>query len=165
MADAKPDLPDIYARHRLAAAKGFADLNVGDLYPLPSRTIGDGNFAAFQAVSLDNHPIHYDAEYCRALGFPGPLAHGLQVLCFTAAGAGTFPHEIGTALIGMIEVRARILKSVFPGDTLYPLLEVTGLTPQRTTGVVTMRASVTNQHGETVLDGEHVYLLRLANAD
>lgn len=158
---AKPGLPEIYAQHRLVPARGFADLKVGDRYPLPSRTIGDGNFAAFQAVSLDNHPIHYDAEYCRALGYPGPLAHGLQILCFTAAGAGTFPHEIGTALIGMVEVRAKILKSVFPGDTLYPLLEITALTPQRTTGLVTMRASVTNQHGETVLEGEHVYLLRL----
>lgn len=165
MADtAKPGLPEIYAQHRLVSAKGFADLKVGDRYPLPSRTIGDGNFAAFQAVSLDNHPIHYDAEYCRALGYPGPLAHGLQVLCFTAAGAGTFPHEIGTALLGMIEVHARILKSVFPGDTLFPLLEITALEPQRTTGVVRMRASVTNQRGEMVLDGEHVYLLRLAAA-
>lgn len=166
MADkAKPVLPAIYAQHRLVPAKAFADLKVGDRYPLPSRTIGDANFAAFQTVSLDNHPIHYDGEYCRALGYPGPLAHGLQILCFTAAGAGTFPHEIGTALIGMIEVRARILKSVFPGDTLYPLLEITGLTLQRTTGLVTMRASVTNQHGDMVLDGEHVYLLRLEAGD
>jgi len=154
-------LPEIYAAHRLVPAKTFDDLKVGDRYPLPSRTLGDGNFAAFQAVSLDNHPIHYDVEYCRALGHPGPLAHGLQVLCFTAAGAGLFPHEIGDALLGMIEVRARVLKSAYPGDTLYPALEITDLKRQRTTGVVTMRAWVVNQKGETVLDGEHVYLLRL----
>ncbi len=154
-------LPEIYAAHRLVPAKTFDDLKVGDRYPLPSRTLGDGNFAAFQAVSLDNHPIHYDVEYCQALGHPGPLAHGLQVLCFTAAGAGLFPHEIGDALLGMIEVRARVLKSAYPGDTLYPALEITELKRQRTTGVVTMRAWVVNQKGETVLDGEHVYLLRL----
>ncbi|HRD47932.1 MAG TPA: MaoC family dehydratase, partial [Caulobacter sp.] len=91
-------LPPIYDVHRLVPAKTFDDLTVGDRYPLPSRTLGDGAFVAFQAVSLDNHPIHYDVEYCRALGHPGPLAHGLQVLCFTAAGAGLFPHEIGDAL-------------------------------------------------------------------
>jgi acyl dehydratase len=61
----------------------------------------------------------------------------------------------------MIEVKAKILKSAYPGDTLYPLLEITDLKAQRTTGLVTMGASVTNQKGETVLDGEHVYLLRL----
>ena len=154
-------LPDIYATHRITPPKTFADLRVGDRYPLPSRTLGDGNFSAFQAVSLDNHPIHYDVEYCRALGHPGPLAHGLQILCFTAAGAGLFPHEIGDSLLGMTEVSAKLKRSAFPGDTLYPSLEITGLKRQTTTGVVTMAARVTNQRGEIVLDGEHVYLLRL----
>ena len=146
-------LPSVYDSHRLVPARRFADLKIGERYPLPSRTLGDGNFAAFQAISLDNHPIHYDTEYCQALGHPGVLAHGLQVLCFTAAGAGLFPHEIGDNLLGMIEVKAKILKSAYPGDTLYPLLEITDLKAQRTTGLVTMWASVTNQKGETVLDG------------
>ena len=154
-------LPPVYTHHRLVEPRGFADLKVGERFPLPSRTLGDANFAAFQAVSLDNHPIHYDAEYCKALGHPGPLAHGLQVLCFTAAGAGTFPHVVGEALIGMIEVSAKIRKSAYPGDTLYPALEITELRPQSTTGVVKMRATVDNQHSERVLDGEHVYLLKL----
>ncbi len=154
-------LPPIYDSHRVVPAKRFDDFKVGDRYPLPSRTLGDGNFVAFQAVSLDNHPIHYDEEYCRALGHPGPLAHGLQVLAFTAAGAGLFPHEIAESLLGMVEVRARLLKSAYPGDTLYPLLEIAELKRQRTTGLITMRASVTNQRGETVLEGEHVYLVRL----
>lgn len=154
-------LPEIYASHRPVPARSFTDLKVGDRYPLPSRTLGDGNFTAFQTVSLDNHPIHYDVEYCRALGHPGPLAHGLQVLCFTAAGAGTFPHEIGDALLGMVEVRAKILKSAYPGDTLFPSLEITALKPQRTTGLVTMAALVINQRSEHILEGEHVYLLRL----
>jgi acyl dehydratase len=154
-------LPPIYDNHRLVPPKRFDDFKVGDRYPLPSRTLGDGNFAAFQAVSLDNHPIHYDDEYCRALGHPGPLAHGLQILAFTAAGAGLFPHEIAESLLGMVEVRAKILKSAYPGDTLYPVLEITKLERQRTTGLITMRAQVANQRGETVLDGEHVYLVRL----
>ena len=154
-------LPPIYETHRVVPARTFDDLKVGDRYPLPSRTLGDGSFAAFQAVSLDNHPIHYDALYCQALGHPGPLAHGLQVLCFTAAGAGLFPHEIGDALLGMVEVSAKIRKSAYPGDTLYPALEISELKRQRTTGLVTMAASVVNQRGETVLEGQHVYLLRL----
>jgi acyl dehydratase len=54
-----------------------------------------------------------------------------------------------------------ILKSAYPGDTLYPSLRISDLKRQRTTGVVTMAASVTNQRGETVLEGEHVYLLKL----
>ncbi|MBS0472286.1 MAG: MaoC family dehydratase [Proteobacteria bacterium] len=148
-------------QHRVVPLRGFDDLQLGEVYALPSRTIGDANFAAFQAVSLDNHPIHYDAEYCKRLGYPAPLAHGLQVLSFTAAGAGLFPHVIGEKLIGFIEVNAKFLKAVFPGDTLYPALTISELTRQRTTGIVAMRATVHNQKSELVLDGVHRYLMRL----
>ena len=149
--------------HRLVPQRGFEDLQVGEVFNLPSRTVGDSNFAAFQTLSLDNHPIHYDTEYCKALGHPGPLAHGLQVLAFTAAGAGLFPHLIGDALIGFLEVSAKFLKPVYPGDTLYPALEIIELTPQRSTGIVAMRASIHNQRTELVLDGMHKYLLRLGS--
>ena len=141
--------------------RSFAQLRVGETFRAPSRTLTESNFAAFQAVSLDNHPIHYDVEYCRALGYPGPLAHGLQVLAFTAAGAGLFPHVVGEKLIGFIEVSAKFLKPVYAGDTLYPALEIIELTRQKTTGVVAMRATVSNQKRELVLDGVHRYLVRL----
>ena len=147
--------------HQIVPQRGFDQLRVGETFRAPSRTLGDSNFAAFQTVSLDNHPIHYDVEYCRRLGYPSPLAHGLQVLAFTAAGAGLFPHVIGDRLIGFIEVNARFLKPVFAGDTLYPALEITGLERQKTTGVVAMRATVYNQTRELVLDGLHRYLMRL----
>ena len=150
--------------HRVVTKRAFEDLTVGERFVLPSRTLTEANFAAFQTVSCDNHPIHYDVEYCRAQGLAGPLAHGLQVLSFTAAGAGLFPHAIGDALIGFVEVEARFLKAVYAGDTLYPALTVTKLTPQRTTGVVTMEATVHNQKGDLVLSGRHVYLLRLKRA-
>lgn len=147
--------------HRVVAVRGFDELRVGELFCAPSRTVTDANFQAFQAVSLDNHPIHYDEEYCRKLGHKAPLAHGLQVLAFTAAGAGLFPHVIGEALIGFIDVSAKFLKPVYPGDTLYPALEIIELVPQRTTGIVAMRATVHNQDGALVLEGIHRYLLKL----
>src|SRR5205085_11595125 len=107
---------------RTVEPRGFADLTVGDTFRSPSRTVTEAHFSAFQALSGDNHPIHYDIEYCRARGHDGLLAHGLQVLAFTAAGAGSFAHLIGDALIGFIEQSAKFLKPVYPGDTLYPAL-------------------------------------------
>ena len=63
----------------MTAARGFEDLRVGERFALPSRTVTEAHFSLFQALSADNHPIHYDAEYCRARGYPAPLAHGLQI--------------------------------------------------------------------------------------
>ena len=148
--------------HRVVPSRGFEQLGVGERFVLPSRTVTDADFAAFRVLSGDNHPIHYDVEYCRAHGHPQLLAHGLHVLCFTAAGAGTFPHVIGDALIGFIEQSSKFLKPVYAGDTLYPALTVAQLLPQRTTGVLVMASSIHNQRKELVLTGEQRYLLRLA---
>jgi acyl dehydratase len=149
------------AEHLVVALRSFDALRVGESFAIPSRTLTEANFTAFQTVSMDNHPIHYDQPYCEALGHPSPLAHGFQVLSFTAAGAGLFPHVVGDALIGFVEVSAKFLKPVYAGDTLYPKLEIVELVRQRTTGIVRMRATVHNQTSTLVLEGLHAYLLRL----
>lgn len=147
--------------HQMMPHRRFADFKVGERFVLPSRTITDADFAAFRVVSGDNHPIHYDVEFCRAHGHPGLLAHGLQVVCFTAAGAGLFPHVTSGALVGFVEQSSRFLKPVYSGDTLYPALTVSALIPQRTTGVIVLATSIHNQRRELVLTGEQKYVLKL----
>ena len=146
---------------RESDTKHFDDFNVGDSFPIPSRTVTDAHFAAFQMLSGDNHPIHYDREYCKKQGHPDMLAHGFQVLAFTAAGAGSFPHALGDSLIGFLEQSSRFLKPVYSGDTLYPGLTVSDLKRQNTTGVITLKSTVTNQRDELCMEGEHKYLVRL----
>ena len=152
-------------RHRFPESRYFEDLKLGERFYIPSRTMTEAHFAAFQMLSADNHPIHYNVEYCRERGHPGPLAHGFQILCFTAAGASNFALAVGDALIAFTEQSSKFLKPVYPGDTLYPLLEIVALTPQRSTGVVTLAATVHNQKGELVLTGEQKILLRRRSAD
>jgi acyl dehydratase len=146
--------------HRYPVSLYFEDLKIGDRYYIPSRTLADANFAAFQTASADNHPIHYDIEYCRARGYPNLLAHGFQVLIQTAAGAGNFAHVVGDSLVAFVEQSSKFLKPVFAGDTVYPELGIIELKPQRTTGVVTVRSTVHNQRRELVLDGRQSYVVR-----
>jgi len=148
------------SRHRFGETRYFDDLMVGERFYIPSRTVTEAHFAAFQTVSADNHPIHYDVEYCRERGHEGPLAHGFQILCYTAAGASTFAHAVGDALIAFVEQSSKFLNPVYAGDTLYPMLEIAALTPQRSTGVVTLTTTIHNQKGELVLSGEQKILLR-----
>jgi acyl dehydratase len=146
-------------QHCSPQSRYFEDLVVGERFYIPSRTMTEAHFAAFQAVSADNHPIHYDVEYCRERGHRGPLAHGFQILCFTAAGASAFALAVGDALIAFTEQSSKFLKPVYPGDTLYPMLEIAALTPQRSTGIVTLASTVHNQRRELVLSGEQKILL------
>ena len=141
-------------------ARTFDDLRVGEIFRAPSRTLTDAHASAFQAVSADNHPIHYDVEYARRHGHTAPVVHGLQVLAFTAPGATLFPQYIGDVFIAFTEASCKFLKEVHAGDTLYSALEIVALTPQGDSGQVTTRATVHNQRGELVLSGEHKYLLR-----
>ncbi len=149
-------------RHRgLVPARPFHDLRVGEEFPLPSRTVTEAHFANFQAISGDNHPIHYDFEYCRALGHNGLLAHAFQVLSYSAAGAGVFADVMGPGLVGFIEQSSRFLRPVYPGDTLYPLLRIAELQPQRSTAVVVLDSEIDNQRGERVMEGRQSYLVRI----
>jgi acyl dehydratase len=146
--------------HRLCPSRYFEDFEVGETFVLPSRTMTDALFAAFQLASGDNHPVHYDVEYCRARGMPHMLAHGFQVVAQTCGGAGLFAHMVEDSLKGFIEQSSRFLGMVFVGDTLYATLQVCELVPNRTTGVLTLKSTLHNQRGELVMDGLQKYLLR-----
>lgn len=147
-------------KHRRYETRWFDDFKIGERFLLPSRTMTDALFLAFQAASGDNHPVHYDVEYCRRRGMPHMLAHGYQIVIQTAAGAGEFPFMVEDSLVGFLDQSSRFLKPVYVGDTLYAALEIVELTPNRTTGVIAMKSTVHNQKSELVLDGTQRYLVR-----
>ena len=161
--DETQDMPTSHPIHALCEQRYFEDFVVGEIFNNPSRTMTDAIFAAFQLASGDNHPIHYDVEFCRAHGMPHMLAHGFQVVIQTAAGAGLFPHMVEESLKAFLEQSSKFLNPVYVGDTLYSSLQVSELIPGRTTGVLVMKTTVRNQRDEVVLEGEHRYLLRKRN--
>ena len=146
----------------LVPPKRFEDLRVGDVFRAPSRTLTDAHAAAFQTVSADNHPVHYDAVWAARHGHATPVVHGLQVLAFTAPGATLFPHYIGEVFIAFTELSCKFLKEVHSGDTLYSALAIVELATQGVNGLVTTSVTVFNQRNELVLSGEHKYLLKTA---
>ena len=117
-------------------------------------------FAAFQLASGDNHPIHYDVEYCKARGHPGLLAHAMQIMIQCAPGAGLFPHIVDALLVAMLEISGKMLGPVYAGDTVYPMLEIAELTQQETTGLVILASTIQNQKGDKVFDGTQKCLIR-----
>lgn len=149
------------AQHRMVPQqRWFEDFVLGERFMLPSRTMTEAVFLAFQGASGDAHPVHYDMEFCRARGMPDLLAHGFQAVIQTAPGAGLFPYMVEDALVGFIEQSSRFLKPVFAGDTLYPALTIDELSPNRTTGVIGFASTIHNQRRELVLEGRQRYLIR-----
>ena len=143
----------------LVPAKRFEDLKVGDILRAPSRTLTDAHAAAFQTVSADNHPVHYDAVLALATGTALPLSRAPSARIY-GSWSHDAPHYIGEVFIAFTELSCKFLKEVHSGDTLYSSLESIDLSKQGPNGLVTTKVTVFNQRNELVLLGEHKYLLK-----
>jgi acyl dehydratase len=98
------------------------ELQPGQVFTSPSKTLTDAHFLFFSGLTGDNHPIHYDVEYARTTRFGKPLAHGLLLASLTALGASpASPHIDGFVFV---EQGCRFLKPVAVGDTIHPRLTV-----------------------------------------
>ena len=137
----------------------FEDFAVGDRFASPSKTLTDAHFLFFLGLTGDAHPIHYDDEYAKGTRFGRRLAHGLLLTSLTAVGASTLAPLIEDSIVAFVEQTTRFLAPAFIGDTIKPRHEVIALERKRSAGLVTLRVTLTNQHGETILEGQHKYLI------
>jgi acyl dehydratase len=137
----------------------FEDFQVGDRFRSPSRTLTDAHFLFFAGMTGDNHPIHYDDEHAKGTRFGRRLAHGLMLTSMTAVGASPLALQIEASIVAFVEQSCRFLAPAFIGDTIRPEHEVVALDRKRSAGLVTLRVTLTNQRGETVLEGQHRYLI------
>src|SRR5258708_12644521 len=103
------------AAHRMVPQqRWFEDFALGERFVIPSRTMTQAVFAAFQTPSGDTHPVHYDVEYCRARDMPNLLAHGFQTLIPTAPGPGLFPSLFRESLFPFLSQPPRLLNPRSP---------------------------------------------------
>lgn len=142
--------------------KRFEDLRVGDVFRAPGRTLTEALTSAFQAVSLDNNPRHYNDVYAKGIGLKAALIQPIQVLSFAVPGATLFSDYVEDVLEAFTGLSCEFLIDSFVGDTLYPELKIAELTPKDGKGHLVMAITVTNQHGEVVLSGRENYRLRLS---
>jgi acyl dehydratase len=137
----------------------FEDFKVGDRFESPGKTLTDAHFMFFSGMTGDTHPIHYDDEYAKGTRFGRRLAHGLMLTAMTAVGASTLSPIIEHSIVAFLEQTTRFLAPAFVGDTIKPRHEVVELERKRSAGLLTLRVTLTNQRGETILDGRHRYLI------
>ena len=143
----------------MSAQRWFEDFKVGDRFESPSKTLNDAHFMFFSGLTGDAHPLHYDDEYAKATRFGRRLAHGLLLTSMTALGASTLAPILEHSIVAFVEQTTRFRAPAFIGDTLTPDHEVVALERKRSAGLLTLRVTLTNQRGETVLEGEHRYLI------
>ena len=126
----------------------------------PGRTAGDEQRARIGAILRSVGP--YPGNCVTRVGYLVGECHVRLQRALTAPGATLFPQYIGDVFIAFTSVCCTFLAEIHAGDTLYPQLQITDLAPHGDACQVTTRATIRNQHGQLVLDGEHTYLLKTA---
>ena len=135
----------------------FEDFDVGQVFDdAPGLTLTSGHAALHQALTGDRLRLALDAPLSREVtGRDALLAHP-NLVCDVAIGQSTGPTQ---RVRGNLFYRGLVLlRPVFVGDTLHSRTEVVGLRQNRprddgsATGLVALRITTTDQHGEPVLD-------------
>ena len=83
-----------------------------------------------------------------------------QVFIQAAVSADSFPQQTADSLVALLSFSGEMHHPLCAGDTTYPGLEIVELTPQRTTGIVEIRAIILNQHDQLIMEGTHRYLMK-----
>src|SRR3954453_19688740 len=65
----------------------FDDIEVGQEWESPGRTVTEADIVNFAGLSGDFNPIHMDHEFARTTPFRQPIAHGMLVFSM-ATGLG-----------------------------------------------------------------------------
>lgn len=127
------------------------------LPPIGQRTVEARDIAEFASLTGDASPVHVDAVFARAAGFPGPIAHGLLTASWALgalAGAGLAP-VLGKGSAGRrSSFSVRLARVVVAGD----VLTVRGQSEPEANAATDLAApsvmfQVTNQRDEVVCSG------------
>ena len=131
------------------------EIEEGQVFSTPSKTLTDAHFLFFSGLTGDNHPIHYDVEYAKSTKFGAPLAHGLLLAGMTALGGSDASFQIDGFVF--IEQGSRFLKPVTVGDTIRTELTVEKIWQEGKRRFVRFATAIINQRDEAVLEGFHIY--------
>lgn len=108
----------------------------------------------FAEATGDRNPVHLDEEFASKTPFGGRIAHGMLTAGFVSAAIASKLPGPGSIYLGQ---SLRFTKPVRPGDTVSVKIEVLEVNSARRR--VRLATVCTNQHGETVMDGEATVLV------
>jgi acyl dehydratase len=137
----------------------FEDLQVGEEYRSPGRTVTEADIVIFAGLSGDYNVLHTDAEHMKSSLFGERIAHGLLVLSIQQGllERGR-PPRAQEQLVGL---KWKFKGPVKIGDTLHVRARIAGKrdSDKPEWGVVTVERDVLNQLGEIVQSGETEHLV------
>jgi len=148
-------------RYRESFGRCLEDFRVGDVYEhRPGRTISEADNTWFTLLTMNTHPVHFDAAYAAKTEFGRPLVNSCLTLSLVAGMSVSDLSQKAIANLGWDKVR--LTAPVFAGDTLYAeseVLEARESKSRPTQGVVTVRTTGKKADGTVFMTYERTFLV------
>lgn len=148
-------------RYREDIGRYFEDFEAGVIYEhRPGRTINEADNSWFTLLTMNTHPLHFDAEYAAHSEFGKPLVNSCLTLSMVAGMSVSDTSQKAIANLGWTDIK--MPHPVFVGDTLYAESEVLDKRESKsrpTQGIVSVRTTGKNQDGTVVMSYDRSFLV------
>jgi itaconyl-CoA hydratase len=148
-------------RYRESFGRWLEDFKPGDVYEhRPGRTVSEADNTWFTLLTMNTHPLHFDAAYAAKTEFGKPLVNSCLALSIVTGMSVSDLSQKATANLGWDKVR--LTAPVFAGDTLYAeseVLEVRDSKSRPNEGVVTVRTTGRKADGTVFMTYERSFLV------
>ena len=150
VAEAKEVAP---GRYRESYGRYLEDFKIGDVYEhRPGRTITESDNTWFTLLTMNQHPVHFDAQYAAKSEFGRPLVNSCLTLSIVAGMSVSDVSQKSIANLGWTDIK--LPGPVFIGDTLYAESEVLDKRESKSRpnqGIVTIKTIGKNQDSKVVM--------------
>ena len=138
----------------MTQGKYFEELEIGDVFTSPGRTITETDIILFAGLSGDYNELHTSVEFAKATPFGQRIAHGLLGLSI-ASGLGSRAGFIEGTAIAFTGLEWKFKAPVFIGDTIYLQAQVEKKRMMKALGggMVILDIQLINQEEKTVQQG------------
>ncbi len=148
-------------RLRESYGRYYEDFAVGEVYEhRPGRTISEADNTWFTLLTMNQHPLHFDAAYAAQTEFGRPVVNSCLTLSIVAGMSVSDVSQKATANLGWNDIR--LLAPVFVGDTIYAESEVLAKRESRKRpdeGIVTVRTTGKKADGTVFMTFERTVLV------
>ena len=143
------------------SGRAYEDFAFGDLYRhWPGRTISEADNTWFTLLTMNTHPLHFDAEYAAKSEFGRIVVNSCLTLSIVA---GMSVRDLSqNAICNLGWTGIRMPAPVFLGDTLYAESEVLAKRESASrpaAGIVTARTTARKADGTLVMTYERAFLV------
>lgn len=139
-------------RYRETFGRYFEDFQIGDVYEhRPGRTITETDNTWFTLLTMNTHPMHFDAEYAKASEFGRCIVCSPFTVALMVGMSVTDVSQKAIANLGWSDIK--LTHPLFAGDTLTCESQVLDKRESKSrpgAGIVTVKTDGYNQDGKLV---------------